>query len=1769
MKKVQKKYGEINESLNKELKDVIFLKITDQNLLNDLTLYLSHSNADDQIKTIRKISLISGKSIKKENIEHVSRFFMKQFFYDELRMLFKHFGQFFQEQSKEFKDEILKIYEDEFEIYLSKFKIEKETAEEDLRTFEQIFTHNEFALFLPSSKKKFIHIITILSNYLSNFSFDQDIMNTSVPCIFIMKTIQSIIHKCFDSFKQTVIDPKYETLYSMITDSVVHILEKNFSKDTKKIAGLLFCFLQSHKFDDDLALFYFITFQSTLKDKSSHQDIFKKINLSSDTKEMAKLFNDFDDIGRISIFFGILNLHSVNVYSFLMDGKILLFDVILKDLFSHLTSETEQIQTFFTLQTIYFSLENFIQLLKKDVKFEEPILGYLKQMLQIVWNNWESPIANIFELMKKYFDRIMDIYDILTPKGKEGLQLDELTSQILSSDWNRKGKYPTLLKILPKVGAKIFLEKCPKVFNHLLSVMGNRSLNTQSANLYEELIVFLLKENSDVTKVQDIALKPIIEILISNESEVLKSSIITYIIPKIVKLNDTNFKFILNQIKKGNHPFVIIQILMICKPLDILKNEIEENITILNDSIYDQNENLKLNVFELLTSSTKTTTFPTLTELEMIQKFININLQESSIPFRHNFRPIFQKFLHRIKSCTHKAYKILESSKKRYDNYQEPKEKKKKEKKILEDSFENMSKDTLKLLSKSSIEFLQNLMKMIQNNLYPGCTHEKITFIVMIYHIILEVLNEENNLHLRDNIFWTGVNLFPKEVTKVLLNYLFDRWDKLRLLVYDLLNQFPTPLPGVDEEDFQHLIQNGLKMVSMNRLRESDAGALTLRLIYNRYIVKLCHFIPEICLKNENIPKVSFIKFLVQDIEERITQVEKDIFNITNKSSLTGELLTLKYILLDSNYSEDKEFWKSIIEKILSLLYKIKDIAGKVVSELNFDEDQTESDIMKIDCRGHVYFKEKVDNELLHALIVNCWLAVKESLVIFSTIVQKTNKESILSISQLNEIGNVFINVILSTKHNGIIEKGATAFKDVCKELLQSSNQKMNELPSKWIDVLLDAVKTEEKILRRSAGIPYLIIPILTSERDGLSRPLLTKVMNFLFDLCSNPETSSNKIHALNVLNFIYLESNLGQHILQYIEKGFILSLDGFSSTVWGIRNSSLMCYSSLIKRTIPNVMREQDSIHNILTSGEFFSRNPQLRKYLLEMIEVATKDDIELHPKLYPVLLLLSKLTPSIYDDVNEPHSVALFIPFVIKSTSHKHYMIRSIATRALVSLVSITKSLGFVEKYIEELPNLKKNNEIHGILLLILRFIQHNKFSMNGLLEKILSTKLEESKVPLIKETYYEIIYELLNSKFEEKLLMKLQHISEIINNSLNENHFDISIKSYETKVTKLELKISSIINKDLTFKYIQSFIIKRSQIKIPTLEFLSLNHSLLNPKLKQIILSILFKESEIESQIKLLKSIHEFDIIPIDYQLLWDKLKGFYQNSNIHLQEETIKTMGHLISKILKDKYPKIVSEWIDILHTKYEEELLRNAIFQSVILSKSLDEKEMTDLKLEVLLLSLDYLQDDSDSLRVSITKKLSQFINSNIFLQPTILYERIFEFLHLNYSSHSRYNQFLFSKLSFPMENGNLILPFQNIDYRMFDKDSDNLYKEDLFEIQIVSSYVKRNQNLKNCKQLTTTITEQLEKVIQMILEFDLIWVGGITYHREIFVVIYRLLMGINSFGFYKEDGVKKVVKMLIGMDHTLNHLILGLVETILGDHSKMNLFIGQNLEKLK
>ncbi|CAN6484617.1 unnamed protein product [Victoria cruziana] len=338
--------------------------------------------------------------------------------------------------------------------------------------------------------------------------------------------------------------------------------------------------------------------------------------------------------------------------------------------------------------------------------------------------------------------------------------------------------------------------------------------------------------------------------------------------------------------------------------------------------------------------------------------------------------------------------------------------------------------------------------------------------------------------------------------------------------------------------------------------------------------------------------------------------------------------------------------------------------------------------------------------------------------------------DGILDANQLESIGTNFLQVLLKMKHNGAIDKTRAGFTALCNRLLCSNNPRLCRMTECWMEQLMHRTiakgQTVDDLLRRSAGIPAAFIALFLAEPEGTPKKLLPQALRWLINVanmslvaidedhhlngnsrnvsCIVDRVSSSSeecervskirdegviptVHAFNVLRAAFNDTNLATDTSGFCAEALIASICAFSSPYWEVRNSACLAYTALVRRMIGFLnVHKRESARRALTGLEFFHRYPILHSFIFDKLKAAIEwiGDVNqqhpghnmagvVHPSLCPILILLSRLKPSVIgSDNNSSLDPFVFMPFVRQCATQNNQHIRVLASKALSGLVS-----------------------------------------------------------------------------------------------------------------------------------------------------------------------------------------------------------------------------------------------------------------------------------------------------------------------------------------------------------------------------------------------------------------------------------------------------------------------------------------------------------------
>ncbi|RCH98462.1 hypothetical protein CU097_011572 [Rhizopus azygosporus] len=1361
----------------------------------------------------------------------------------------------------------------------------------------------------------------------------------------------------------------------------------------------------------------------------------------------------------------------------------------------------------------------------------------MDRLIYYVWDHWDDPIDSIQHKVRSIFELVLSLMQIKSNFYNQDHTYNEflhhLLKNMINMDWHKKVKYALLNMLVEKVETDTFLKVKPRLIekwkegkfdprfrlNAFIAVLKSaRALDIIDGNAY------------------------------TSEPTLEKTKI----------------------------------------PIDVLKL-----------AVHHSDPQVRIDVLGLLCESRKATAEVTFIELDMVKMFLPLNMNSTAPEFRQQMCAHLTKLWVRLRGnlySQYRAYKLSET---------------KDAKKGASDATDIMAR------IEQGRSFLFWLCDFISDSLYPGASYQRVATALRMLSILVKTfgvteLPPIEGFTDRQPEFPFQLPLATARLSKLLINVFMNPYDFNRVQAFDILNQFPSPLPGIESKlDVQNLLWWGLNNVVSTRANESDSGAMVFRLIFKKYVVHLGFDLNpeqgklhESKFNEKTSAAVIFTERLLDLLERQVAIAKSNLLLAAQQHPMHGTLLALQYVFSELDYRSDtvqKHFvdWKRVHKRAVCLIKEACDAALDVLSDPS-PEGNLPLNYQETDDMDEQLLDESLDDTASgpkHQIILSCcWRAVKEASSLLQVMISNvpiTSQDAthtIFTLEDLVDAGELFHGLLTNIRHRGAFSSVYPAYVSLNMKLLAVKDLSISQLPSRWLQNDLDGLTSSNiSITRRSAGLPLCILAVLSSEQS-IKRELLASAMKQLMALASQepPKDADQRIdlpqvHAYNIMRSIFMDSKLGNHVLEYVSNGFSLAISGFSSFSWAIRNCSVMLFSTLLQRTFGTKKTKDEHSHvNTLTGREFFVRFPDLHPYLLKELKVAVEHLLNnptaasVHPGLYPMLTLLSRMKPSLEKEDEQDNVLAPFIPLVMPCAASAIYKTREMAARALVPLVHDVN--GVITQLMELGDNLTQN-QIHGRLLQV-KFILHGHFYSSSakpqvftqfiqLVPSVILKSLELLEkgrfchmngallLSIIAEFFFDttwMTFELLQSStssFAELQLTAVSICQKIISNS--QLH---GIGAYLLRQAAANIVLLNALNRpDHDIDDVLYLIEDRDyEVRLLALEKL-LTHfkkreankdgSCLSTRLHHILAQRTFEGEDYQNcyvnAAKLLLTLQPVTPYPVSnskftIQQYWHKLvDNIAEKRPLSIKESVLPLLGSLLEQIYhmgdKEWAQHCLAVWSNFISLYSQKEMslpLREAAVKSIKhASKFLFSQEQSmntarDAKVAVLISITQLLQDDD----VDVRMDTAQIVSDALHLQSPVHHERALElvnrYLIENFGScHS-----LKAALNTALANEESLKTIWENEFSktkaLFAKENPNIYKEELIDVQLAKvdlDILCMTSDVALDVEKIKTLCDQLgvfaKSVRSMSTTFMQHGPYGITSTLNLFLAVYKAILALH------------------------------------------------------
>ena len=135
----------------------------------------------------------------------------------------------------------------------------------------------------------------------------------------------------------------------------------------------------------------------------------------------------------------------------------------------------------------------------------------------------------------------------------------------------------------------------------------------------------------------------------------------------------------------------------------------------------------------------------------------------------------------------------------------------------------------------------------------------------------------------------------------------------------------------------------------------------------------------------------------------------------------------------------------------------------------------------------------------------------------------------------------------------------------------------------------------------------------------------------------------------------------------------------------------------------------------NSLTGRLFFQMFPNLYAFLLDRLrtksEDITRNDADLHPSLFPILVLMGRLHPPACDNVDSAFHLDKFIPLIRACGSSPVLKTRKLSAQALTPLLTPTAFVNVLGDLLDSIAKSTSHNQLHGALIQVIKYCHQFK--------------------------------------------------------------------------------------------------------------------------------------------------------------------------------------------------------------------------------------------------------------------------------------------------------------------------------------------------------------------------------------------------------------------------------------------------------------------------
>ncbi|KAL3670504.1 hypothetical protein V7S43_004819 [Phytophthora oleae] len=1083
--------------------------------------------------------------------------------------------------------------------------------------------------------------------------------------------MKEVLDNRLQQCRGTSLDKLTEAFLRIVKHCVLLLQTSVVHKDLLTQAGLAYC----------LVLRVLLQLRaSSLNDatKLLLQTAYPELNIISsgicaDVRLRAHVEKDvegFGDLSRLAVCRGLLN--SLANDDLVLSAKNMGLDEELKSEQSVLDAIFTGVQQFcdqesyntrlFAFQVLEAFLRRAVTILQKQKK--EALPGNRPAVLEVetltnlttaVLLNWEHPSKKVNQFMAAVFAHIVN-YFVLSGGFQEWS--DAILPRLVELPPTSRAKYGSLTLLVGEAGAKPVLGASPTLLSSLLSAVGQKDYAAPAAaNLFAQILDDLSQNNGkkngknatpkfddeSVAAWRQLWLPDVVGVLLSHDAN-LRSRVAMYVIPLLLKKDPDCVPVLINrlQVEANNEQanretadvalWAELEVLKFARKKMTPEKLVGVSMDEIERGLRHANGETRGTAFDALCASLKSTSMPSEDELRLVKYYLVVNGKEIGPAGRMNTLIGLKTVLIRIKETMRLASKNLAKPAPTPENAAA------RDEYAAADSFKHW------------------VEQFIVASVYPGALPQRLTLGLEVLLLYIQLFGLRDSEPSPRSLLLTG------QMVTTLLNQLISAWDSIRSLAFMILDLYPNELPGYStREELRTLVDWAVGLCGSPRQRESDAGAMFIRLLFQKCSAAIQRY--GLTFQRSELQAgtdvsghadVAFVLQLTDVILSRVGALSPADIRRGESPLVHGFLLSLHYVLDNVEFeklsSSEAADWPTAMTQVFTAIHQSLRASLAVVGDATSgagDEElsasfagvvgevsavaKTSSSALRVDCRGHLIVEngddgEEEDGNAEQRAVVGSWLAARECGAILELLMRRvplpssnpaSGSISFFTVEMAQHGGETLLNSLFELKHKGAVATAYQAFEGVCRAFLAHGEQNpvLGGLPARWADRLLERLERSEQhfVLRRSSGFAFSFVAILRAEPRNSAAVILPKVMSTLLRLAGEDTDAAEKrdtheehhslwrarVHALNILKLICQDGVLAEDVACYVVDMFELAVRGFDCGSWAVRNSSMMLFAAATQRAIGDKRIADGGTHQQVTSDDVFSRFQQLRGFL------------------------------------------------------------------------------------------------------------------------------------------------------------------------------------------------------------------------------------------------------------------------------------------------------------------------------------------------------------------------------------------------------------------------------------------------------------------------------------------------------------------------------------------------------------------------------------------